>query len=115
MATNVTNRMIYTLRIKQSFTVSGKANCGSQYVTLLADRSDGTHKSWQIENSQLLSALSCLMGTALARVACADLEAGRSTNLPGTYSPSELVELGFRTLSNAEILLQSTKHLDEVA
>jgi hypothetical protein len=66
-------------------------------ILLTASRTGATDKPWATTCDQLIWDLSRIVGKATARELIACLRAGQDVNLSGTYTPYQLIQLGYRS------------------
>jgi hypothetical protein len=66
-------------------------------ILLTASRTGATDKPWATTCDQLTWDLSRIIGKATTRELIACLRAGQDVNLPGTYTPYQLIQLGYRS------------------
>jgi hypothetical protein len=66
-------------------------------ILLTASRNGATNKRWSIACEPLIWDLSRIIGTNPTRELIACLRAGQNVNLPGTYTPFQLIQLGYRS------------------
>lgn len=71
------------------------------FATIFARRVDEEERKWSVHESQLTDSLAKLMGKRVAGDILETLRAGKTVNLPGVYSPTELILLGFRKIAKS--------------
>jgi hypothetical protein len=69
---------------------AGKLN----YVRFTADTHNGTHKEWHVKAAQLDKKLHLLESSGMRYQILSKLQSGARADLPGTYSPTQLADLG---------------------
>jgi hypothetical protein len=87
----------FQLTARPKLTRNGKANGQIDYVEFSATSSEGnTARVWRIDEWYLTALFNIFESPELVTDIISELRAGNSVTLPGDYSGTQLIQLGFR-------------------
>jgi hypothetical protein len=86
----------YTVRANPVLHEDGDQAGKLDYVRFTADSPNGTHKEWHVKAAQLDNKLHLLESSGMRYQILSKLQSGARADLPGTYTPTQLAELGLR-------------------
>jgi hypothetical protein len=87
----------YTVRANPVMHESGDLIGKLNYVRFTADSGSGTHKEWHLKAALLDKTLHILESSGMRYQVLSHLQSGARMDLPGTYSATQLADLGYPT------------------
>jgi len=66
------------------------------YIRFTADSRSGTHKEWRLEAAKLDNTLRILESSGMRYQLLSQIQSGARVDLPGTYTLTQLSDLGLR-------------------
>jgi hypothetical protein len=97
----ITFRLAGNCKLTLSPSIFSRANLPRGYlksVTFIAIRNGVSAKTWRIKDGSLLSWLAAALTPEAASDIFAELNAGHRVHLPGEYTRSQLIDIGFPVL-----------------
>jgi hypothetical protein len=86
----------FTVRANPVLHDDGEQAGKLDYVRFTADSRSGTHKEWRLEAAHLDKTLRILESSGMRYQLLSQIQSGARVDLPGTYTQTQLAELGLR-------------------